>query len=120
MDGVGIVKLEVDVFDDECPDFVAEPVGIEMSLESSASVSQAPMLKALPTHLERQSSLDLFRKHFRNRLVEVCENLHGELGLNPALGDEVVECVREGPTYTTFCQSRSPSHGECKRYLLRR
>jgi hypothetical protein len=32
VDLVGVVELEVDVFDDECPDIVAEAVRIEMSL----------------------------------------------------------------------------------------
>jgi hypothetical protein len=37
-----VVHLEVDVFDDECPDFVAEAVGIEMALH--------PILATPPTH----------------------------------------------------------------------
>ena len=29
---MGVIHLEVDVFDDEGPDFVAEAVGVEMAL----------------------------------------------------------------------------------------
>lgn len=35
VDLMGVIQLKVDVFDDECPDVVAETVCVEMSLERS-------------------------------------------------------------------------------------
>jgi hypothetical protein len=35
--------------------------------------------------------------------VEVEEDLHGELGLYAALGDQVVECVCEGAAQAVRC-----------------
>ena len=106
MDGVGVVELEVDVLDDERPDLVAEPIGIEMALQDGKSAPQAATAKSPQTDLKRQPRLDLVRQHFRNRFIEVRENLHGELGLDPALSDQVVERVREGAAQTVFCQPR--------------
>jgi hypothetical protein len=69
-------------------------------------------MEPFPTHLECQSSLDLVCKYFSDRFVEVCENLHGELGFDPALGDEIVKGVREGPAHAAICQ---PKHARSQR-----
>ena len=39
---VGIIELELDVLDDERPDFVAEAVCVEVSLRSRVSTIRAP------------------------------------------------------------------------------
>jgi hypothetical protein len=121
VDLVRVVELEVYVFDDECPDIVAEAVGIEMSLRARKLATQAAAICATATHLERQPRLDLIRQYVRYRFVEVRENLHRKLGLDSALGDEVVQRVREGAAYTASCQPRcSLSAPKSAQYLLRR
>lgn len=50
MDCVGVVELEVDVFNDEGPYFVAETVGIEVALETSL-LSLCKRRCALSAHL---------------------------------------------------------------------
>jgi hypothetical protein len=69
-------------------------------------------MEPFPTHLERQSRLDFVCKYFSDRFVEVCKNLHGELGFDPALGDEIVKGVREGPAHAAICQ---PKHARSQR-----
>jgi hypothetical protein len=103
VDLVRVVELEVDILDDERPDIVAETVGIEVTLE-------------------RQASFDLVSKPVRNRFVEVDEDLHGQLGLDSALGDQVVERVCEGTAQTVLCQPRHSTSLPRRRmqYLLRR
>jgi hypothetical protein len=104
VDLMGVVQLEVDVLDDESPYVVAEAVGVEMSLQSFRSAWQAPPFgRICATDLERQARLDLFREHVGNSLVKVEENLHGELGLYAALGNEVVQRVCEGAAQTVLC-----------------
>ena len=41
LDVVLIVKLEINILDEECPDFVAEAVGIQMTLYTPRSVAIA-------------------------------------------------------------------------------
>jgi hypothetical protein len=48
------------------------------------------------TDLECQARLDLLREHIGDSFVKVEENLHGELGLYPALSNEVIERISEG------------------------
>lgn len=103
MDLVRVVKLEVDVLDDEGPDVVAEAVRVEVALEA-------------------ETALNLFGQPVCDRLVEVEEYLHGKLGLDSALGDQAVERVREGAAETVLCQpvhSKSPPRVRMQ-YLLRR
>ena len=57
-------------------------------------------MKCVRTYLECEPRLDLVCEHVGNGLVEVCEDLHGQLGLDAALGDQVVQRVREGTTQT--------------------
>jgi hypothetical protein len=66
---------------------------------SAAAASDLPLgYRSKPpwTHLKRKPRLDLICEHVGNRLVEVCEDLHGQLGLDAALGDQIVQRVREG------------------------
>lgn len=56
------------------------------------------------THLERQPSLDLICEYVGDRLVKVGEDLHGQLGLDAALGNQIVQRVREGTAQTVRCQ----------------
>lgn len=74
VDLVGIIELEVNILDNEGPDVIAEAVCVKMSLEC-------------------QPCLDLLGKHIGHGPVKVGENLHGELGLYSALGNEVVQRV---------------------------
>lgn len=53
-------------------------------------------------HLERQAGLDLLLQHFGDGAVEVGEDLHGELGIDAVLGDQIVEGVRESGTDATM------------------
>lgn len=55
------------------------------------------------TDLECQARLDLLREHIGNGLVKVEEDLHGELGFYPALGDEVVQGVSERAAQAVLC-----------------
>ena len=92
----------MDVLDDECPDFVAEAVGVEVAL--------LPILAPPPTHndgeiwayLESHARLDLICKHLRNSLVEVRHNAHSKLGFDAAAADQVVERVCEGHSDAAF------------------
>jgi hypothetical protein len=72
--------------------------------------------------LECEARLDLVGEDIGDGLVEVGENLHGELGLDTALGDEVVERVCEGTAQTAAGQPDAPDSGESAgaAYLLRR
>jgi carbamoylphosphate synthase small subunit len=74
------------------------------------------------TDLECQARLDLVGKHVGDSLVEVGEDLHSELRLDAALGDEVVEGVCEGAAQTVCCQLRPQASAGAKgmQYLLRR
>lgn len=55
-----------------------------------------------PAYLERQSRLDLLLEGFRNGLVEVGKNLHGELGVNALGADQIVEHVHKGEADATL------------------
>lgn len=126
MYSVCVIKLKVDILDDEGPNFVAETVGIKMSLQNGISHTHVCAIQAdticAATHLERQPRLHLVCKHFCNSLVEVYEDLHRQLGLDAALGDEVVKSVREGTAETTFlsANARRTSEQAGQQYLLRR
>jgi hypothetical protein len=54
------------------------------------------------TDLECQARLDLLGEDIGNSLVKVQEDLHGELGLYAALGDEVIQCVCQGAAQTVL------------------
>jgi hypothetical protein len=74
------------------------------------------------TDLECEARLDFVGEDIGDGLVEVGEDLHGELGLDTALGDEVVERVCEGTAQTAAGQPDAPDGGESAgaAYLLRR
>lgn len=107
-----VVELEVDILDDKGPNFVAKSVGIEVALGKACQSPKLTPGSRIPTHLERQPRLNLVRKYFRDRFVEVGKNLHGQLGFYPALGDEIVKGVREGPAHAAICQ---PKHARSQR-----
>jgi hypothetical protein len=123
MDLVRVVKLEVDILDYERPDVVAETVGVKVTLQRQRISLRVLYCHYAPSsHLERQASLDPISQPVRNCFVEVYENLHGKLGLDSALGDQVVERVGEGTAQTVLCQ---PVHSKSfprwrMQYLLRR
>lgn len=121
MDLVGIVELEVDVLDDEGPDVIAEAVSVEVTLCTTPSVCRRPLCCMRPTDLEGETRFDLVAEHVGNSLVKVEKDLHGELGLDPALGDELVECIGEGATQTTRSARAPRGDGfQAHSYLLRR
>jgi hypothetical protein len=88
----------------------------------SALVHVLPAAIVRQAHLERQASLDLISKPVRNRFVEVYEDLHGQLRLDSALGDQVVKRVCEGTAQTVLCQPLHFTSLPRRRmqYLLRR
>lgn len=105
VDGVRVVQLEVDVFDNEGPDFVAEAVRVEMALQvrvSAAELHDKEKRGLGSSHLEAEAGLDLVGQHFGDGLVEVHEDLHGKLRLDAALRDERVQRVCEGATETAM------------------
>ena len=72
----------------------------------------------METHLEGESALNLLCEHIGNGLVKVGENLHGELWLDAALGDEIVKCVCKGAAQAAtvsaeallmYCETRDMS-----------
>jgi hypothetical protein len=76
---LGIVEFELDVLKNKSPDIVAEAVSVEMALE---------------TH----SGLDLLAEDLCDDLVEVCHDFDGELGLDAATADQIVEGICESST----------------------
>lgn len=63
-----IFGLELDVFDEESPNIVAESIRLKVALK-------------------RQSSLDYVAEHFGDCLVEIAEDFHGELWFDSTLVD---------------------------------
>lgn len=97
MDRVLVVELEVDIFDGERPHVVAESVGVKMALATVSEMSAKPPRLG---YLERKPRLDSFRDRFDEGFVEVADDLHGELGLDLVVADEVVQsvCKRDADT----------------------
>lgn len=62
--------------------------------------------EARAADLESHARLDLIREHISHGLVEVDEDPHSQLGLDAALGDEVIERVCEGIPEAALCQWR--------------
>lgn len=86
-----------------------------------ASAGQA-VWEPLRTYLERQPRLDLVCKHVGDSLVEVCEDLHGQLWLDATLGDQVVQGVGESTAQAVYRQPAcsKPQSNMRMQYLLRR
>jgi hypothetical protein len=103
MNLVGVIQLKVDVLDNEGPNVVAESVGVEVSLSGHMLVCDASTPSRSQTNLKRQPRFDLVREYVGDCFVEVEKDLHGELGLYAALGDEVVKRVCEGAAQTVLC-----------------
>jgi hypothetical protein len=56
-------------------------------------------------HFECEPCLDLFRQHLGNHAIEIVEDLHGQLRLDAAFVDEIVDSVDERLTDTgELCQ----------------
>ena len=106
LNSVIIVKLEVDVFDQKRPNFVAETVGIKVTLGPSACVSRNHLISAATRHdrrvlgtlaaenmrayLEVQSRLYFVSEDFSYGLVKASHHFHGQLRLDSLLVDHVV------------------------------
>ena len=90
-----IIQLEVDIFNQECPNFVAEAVGVKMALHRSA-MAPLPGTSLRSWYLEIHARLDFVGQDFCDGLIEGGDDFHGGLGLNAARVDEVVERVDEG------------------------
>lgn len=84
------VHLECDILDEECPDFVAESVRVEAPLRRLLVIAIGV---GAQTHLELESRLDVLLERFRDGLVKVAQDLHGELRVDALIADEVVERV---------------------------
>ncbi len=98
LDRTRVVQLEVDVLDQKSPYFVAETVGVQMTLCSVSELASNPDNSPAwcPIYFETQASLDLVGQYLRDSAVEVGEDLHGKLRLNPTFVDKIIECIREG------------------------
>lgn len=98
LDRTRIVQLEVDVLDQESPNFVAETVGIQMALCSVSESASNPQKRpsVVPMYFESQARFDLVGQYLRDRTVKVRKYFHGKLRLDTAFIDEVVECIGEG------------------------
>jgi hypothetical protein len=66
------------------------------------SVYHSPLRRAWQTDLECEARFDLLGKDIGDGFVKVKQDLHGELRFYPALGNEVVQRVREGTTQTVL------------------
>jgi hypothetical protein len=93
-DGLRVVEFELDVLEDKSPDVVTEAVRVEMALE---------------TH----SRLDLFAEHLCDDLVEVCHDFDGELRLDAATADEIVEGICKGSADARDMASQHNVRGWC-------
>ena len=72
--------------------------------EARKSIGRTDSLYAsVRIYLESQARLDLLGQNISNRLVEVCEDLHGKLWLDSPLADEVVQCICERASKATEC-----------------
>lgn len=98
-----IVHLKRHVLDQKGPYFIAEAVGVEMSLYHLSSV---PLTLSLPSpsshpYLERHPRLHLVLQHLCNAAIEVAQDLHRKLRLDAALSDQLVEGIHQSPPDTT-------------------
>ena len=73
---MSVVQLELDVLDDEGPDFVAEAIRVEVSLWWSVNTSLSSW-QLRRSYLERHPSFHLLAQHCGDALVEVLEDAHG-------------------------------------------
>lgn len=95
-----IVHLERHVLDEEGPNFVAEAVCVQAPLFSSHSSApnsihlQAPGQR--PHYLELQSALDVLLQRLGDCLVEVAQDLHGQLRMDALVADQIVQRVSQG------------------------
>jgi hypothetical protein len=75
-------------------------------------------------YLESQSRLHLLSQRLRNTSIEICKDLHRELGLDATVADKIIEGIREGHTDARANTSQSQdSRTICRanaQYLLRR
>ena len=109
-----VVELEVDIADQECPDIVAEAIGVEVALPILREIQSAnqvrpaisqtdlatPMLAISKVHrkkyLESQLRLHLIRHDLGNRFIEVGQDLHRKLWLQATIVNHVIQRVCEG------------------------
>lgn len=90
-----VVHLEVDVGDDERPHLFAKPVRVEMTLPSRQPPTPTPPASHDYAYLEGHPSFHLIREYFRDCLVEVRQDAHGQLRLDTAATDQVVQGICE-------------------------
>jgi hypothetical protein len=89
-----VLHLECNILDQESPDLIAEPIGIEMSLCLVSPRPSPPNLKTC-MYLERQSRLHLVSQYLCDTAIKVRQDLHRELRFDAPLADQVIEGVRE-------------------------
>lgn len=96
MDIVLIIELEIDILDEESPNFVAKAICVQMTLLPICC--QLETRKHRPRgdlYLEVHARLDLVGQHFGDILVEEGDDFHGSLRLDAAGVDQVIKCVNE-------------------------
>lgn len=140
---LAVVHLERYVLQLKGPDLVAESVGIETALWNEGTSALAtpahrhrnertgdgPGARA-GAHLERQARADLLLQDLGDSAVEVGEDLHGQLGIDAVVLDQVIEGVGQSCAYATRCapwiskvslELQQPCSKQTRRlYLLRR
>ena len=87
------VALELDIFDQECPDIVAKSVCFEVALQKSDE--KVTRQRSGEAHFKRQAALHLLGKRLCNHPIEVCEDPQCELRLDTAIVDQVVNSINE-------------------------
>jgi hypothetical protein len=89
-----VLHLECNILDQESPDLIAEPIGIEMSLCLVSPRPSPPNLK-ICMYFERQPRLHLVGQYLCDTAIKVRQDLHRELRFDAPLTDQVIEGVRE-------------------------
>ena len=105
----GILHFEGDIFDEECPDLIAESVGIQVALcYKSALPLCTPSSKP---YLERQPRLYLICQELSNATIKVRQDLHRQLRFDTTRADQIIESV---------CESHADAKGENSQYTVAR
>ena len=108
-----IIQLESHILNQERPDIVTEPVCVKVALLNRPLDAFNPGRKA-QAHLERKPSADFIRQHLGNNPIKGGEDLHGELGLDTAFVDEIVQRVGQRQAETGLSNSRQFLGSSCR------
>ncbi len=89
--GALVVQFEVDVLDQERPNFIAEAVGIQMTLELPKDQLNVHGTLSQRLYLEREPGFDLLSQDVRHNLVKVLKDLHRQLRLDTTQVDQFIK-----------------------------